>query len=176
MCVLQNMNRRVVYRYKRLGKPTVDFHQTLVWEENDVSVLLLERHEGPPLTVDGITILESGAPILWFVFGGQWHDVGRFHLRDRQFTGWYTNICTPVEHDGDTWSGTDLYIDHWQPVYGEGRWLDEDEFGDARRTKSIDDVMAERTLHEQRAIEQLVTTGAWPPAVARTIDLKRVGY
>lgn len=171
-----NMNRRIVYRYKRLGKSTVDFNQTLVWEERDVRVLLLERHDGPSVIVEGVTTLESGAPILWFVFPGQWHDVGRFHLLDKQFTGWYTNICTPVEQDGDTWSSTDLFIDHWQPVKGEGKWLDEDEFAEARRAKAIDDEMAERALREQRDIMRLVVKGAWPPAAAQTIDLKKVGY
>jgi len=170
------MNREIVYRYKRLGKPSMEFNQTIVLEEKDVWVLLLERHSGPPVTVDGTTILEDGAPILWFVFRGEWHDVGRFHLHDRRCTGWYTNICTPVEQDGDTWSSTDLYIDHWQPVDGGGKWLDEDEFAEARSRKLIDDAIAERALREQRHIERLVMTEAWPPAFARTIDLEQVGY
>jgi uncharacterized protein DUF402 len=49
-----------------------------------------------PVHVRGASVLELGAPILWFVFPDKWYDVARFHLADRTFTGWYTNLCTPV--------------------------------------------------------------------------------
>src|SRR5690625_7056866 len=59
-------------------------------------------------------ILEAGAPAIWFTFPGLWHDIGRFYLLDDTFTGYYTNIMTPVEfHDPLRWSTTDLFLDHW---------------------------------------------------------------
>ena len=39
--------------------------------------------------------------MVWTTYRGDvWHDVGRFHLADGTFTGYYANILTPVGIDG----------------------------------------------------------------------------
>ena len=68
----------------------------------------------------GKIALEAGSDAVWFTFPGLWHDIGRFHRADGEFTGIYANILTPpvIEPDGK-WETTDLFLDIW--VDPEGR-------------------------------------------------------
>lgn len=133
----------------------------------DCKVLLADRYEGAPLSASGRLILEPGAPIWWFVFPGAWHDVGRLHLADGRFTGWYTNLCTPIDAIGTDWSATDLFLDHWLPVEGEPEWLDTDEFEAAAIQGTIGEAEVRQARREQVRIQSLVDRGAWPPPATR---------
>ncbi|MSR06181.1 MAG: DUF402 domain-containing protein [Gemmatimonadetes bacterium] len=140
-------------------------------EEPDVSVLFLPSHAGEGYSVNGTAVLERGAPMVWFVFPDQWASVARFHLADGTFTGFYTNLCTPVERDGKRWSSTDLFLDLWIPAKGKPRWLDEDELAEAIAGKVLDKWTAERIKRERERLEVLLEAGAWPPVVCHQTDL-----
>jgi len=101
----------------------------------------------------------------------KWHDVGRFHLADGTFTGWYTNLATPIEITEGEWSARDLYLDLWTPATGPSVWLDEDEFEAACKTKRLEAATRRRVLNERAIIELLVAGGDWPPPATRDIDL-----
>ena len=131
----------------------------------DTKVLLLEAAD-VELTVEGRPVLEVGAPVLWFVFPGQWSDVGRFHRADGTFTGWYTNLCTPVTFSGSVWSITDLFLDWWIPASGQPRWLDQEEFDQAVRSAILSPENARRALAERDRVEGLRIRGLWPPRVS----------
>ncbi|MFQ6045177.1 MAG: DUF402 domain-containing protein, partial [Gemmatimonadales bacterium] len=122
------MPTTISYTYRRPGLDIATYDELLVLDRPDVKILLQESYAGENLTAGDEAIQETGAPILWYVVPGAWHDIARFHLADGGFTGWYTNLATPVLMDGDRWSSTDLFLDLWQPVDGEARWLDEGEF------------------------------------------------
>jgi len=109
--------------------------------------------------------------MVWFVFPNSWHDIGRFHLNDGTFTGWYTNLCKPVQFDGHTWIGNDLFLDLWQFATGDPVWLDEEEFDEAVQSKLIDKPLQKQILNQRALIDMQVKLGAWPPPVARDIDL-----
>jgi predicted RNA-binding protein associated with RNAse of E/G family len=162
---------KVRYRYRRPGKPTTVYDQWLVLDRPDLKVMLLDAYAGDPLTVGGATLLERGSPIVWFVFPEKWHDVGRFHLADGTFTGWYTNLTTPIEMTADDWSAGDLYLDLWTPASGLSVWLDEDEFEAAFKAKRLDAATRRRALNERAIIDLQVAGGDWPPPVTRDIDL-----
>ena len=135
---------------------------------------LLDAHEGREVRAGGRVILDAGAPIVWFVFPDAWHGVGRFHRADGTFTGWYTNLCTPLEVTGHRWASTDLFLDLWQPADGSPpSWLDEDEFRAAVRAALIDDALARHAVDERAAIDARVAAGTWPPLVTREMDLER---
>ena len=165
------MARKIRYAYRRPGKPTTVYDQWLVLDRPDLKVMLLDAYQGDPLTVGGARVLERGAPIVWFVFPETWHDVGRFHLADGSFTGWYTNLTTPIEMTGDEWSAGDLFLDLWTPVNGSSVWLDQDEFEAAFRAKRLDAATRRRALNERAIIDLQVAGGTWPPPVTRDIDL-----
>ncbi len=162
---------RIRYVYRRPGKPTTVYEQWLVLDRPDVKVTLQDHYLGPPLHVGQEIVLETGAPIVWFLFPGKWHDIGRFHLADGTFTGWYTNLATPLEMTPREWSAGDLFLDLWTPASGPSVWLDEDEFEAACRTRRLDPATRRRVLNERALIELEVAAGDWPPAITRDIDL-----
>lgn len=161
----------VRYRYRRPGKPTTVYEQWLVLDRPDLKVMLLDAYAGDPLSVAGTTVLERGAAIVWFVFPEKWHDIGRFHRANGTFTGWYTNLTTPIEMSEREWSAGDLFLDLWTPVTGPSVWLDEDEFEAAFKAKRLDAATRRRALNERAIIDLQVSAGQWPPPVARNIDL-----
>lgn len=165
------MASRIRYEYRRPGKPVTTYEQWLLLDRPDLKVMLLDAFAGDPLRVAGALALEPGAPIIWFVFPEKWHDVGRFHLADGTFTGWYTNLTTPIVMDGTKWSATDLFLDLWTPAQGKSVWLDEDEFEAAFRAKRLDAATRSRALNERAMIDLQVAGGDWPPPATRDIDL-----
>lgn len=165
------MTRPIRYEYHRPGKDVTVYHEWLVLDRPDVKVLLLDAYDGAVLRLGETVMLDAGAPIVWYVFPGKWHDIGRFHRSDDRFTGWYTNLAKPVEmHDG-VWSAHDLFLDLWLSRDGGATWLDEDEFANAVRSGVIDSATKRRILNERAIIDLQVSRGAWPPAIARDIDL-----
>jgi len=165
------MARSIVYEYRRPGKPAAIYHEWLVLERPDVKVLLLDPYEGTRVLLGDAVIQDTGAPIVWYVFPDRWYDVGRFHLGDGTVTGWYTNLCLPPVLEGDRWIGNDLFLDLWQPVSGDAQWLDEDELEQAMRDRLIDRGTRRRIDNERAMIELQLGDGAWPPPIARDIDL-----
>jgi predicted RNA-binding protein associated with RNAse of E/G family len=139
---------RVEIHYQRPPDRLDVFVQDLVVDRADCKVTL---HDPATLeavfTVGEVVIYEPGAAIVWFVFPGAWHDIGRFHLEDGTFTGYYVNLITPVQINGPTWT-----VDR--------RW--------------IDPATAERARSELSQLVARVSAGEWPPAVVREYDLPRV--
>jgi len=169
--VRTGLSSLIHYAYHRPGKPSVVYQQWLVLDRPDVKTLFLERCAGPPLTVGGAVIQEPDAPVIWFVFPDKWYDVGRFHLADGRFTGWYTNLTKPVEIRGDRWSATDLFLDLWTPASGQPLWLDQDELERATRERALDRATRQRVDNERALIDFQVKLAEWPPQITRDIDL-----
>ena len=167
------MTRPITYEYRRPGKPPTFYEERLVIDRPDVKVLLLEPYRGKTVTVDDVTIQDTEAPIIWYVFPERWYDIGRFHLRDESVTGWYTNLCLPPIIANDHWIGNDLFLDLWQPVDGDPRWLDEDELAAAVRTRVIDRATLRRINNERAMITLQLRQGVWPPPIARDIVLEQ---
>ncbi len=166
------MPRPIHYVYSRPGKSVGTYDHQLIVDRPDLKIMLMEGYDGEPLRIEGEAALEPGASLLWFVFPGAWHDVGRFHLADDTFTGWYTNLCTPVEMEGDTWSSTDLFLDHWMTPDGLHVWLDEDELVGAIEAGHVSEEM-QRSIEKERAfIQSNLDVGSWPPPIALEFSLE----
>ena len=163
----------VQFEYHRPGMDVVSYEEVLVLDRPDMKVLLQHEFAGSDVTHGGSVILQQGAPIVWFVPVGSWHDIGRFHLQDGTFTGFYTNLSKPVDIQPVKWVGYDLCLDLWQPTQGTPAWLDEDEFDDAVRRRFIDKSTRQRVLNERALIDLQVSTGQWPPPIVRDIDLEQ---
>lgn len=147
---------------------------------------LLERGEGCVITfvqkapahtrvlVQGRTVLEPNAPVIWFTFPDAWHDIGRFHDARGEFTGLYANILTPVEFETpNAWKTTDLYLDIWLGADGSLVTLDEDELADALLRGWIGSPMAARASGEVDRILRGAASGTWPPAIVHEWTLER---
>ena len=126
------------------------------------------------LLVDGRTILEPGAPIIWFTFPSFWHDIGRFHTSSGAFTGWYANILSPVKLLSRTeWETRDLCLDVWLSADGDLQLLDEDEFEEAIARDWISQADAARARQEAEQLLAAAQRGEWPPLIAREWTLER---
>ena len=157
--------------FTRPGKGTSEFSERLVVDQPSMKVLLLEGYPSEPVYQNDALILGRNAPIIWFVFPGLWYEIGRFHTTDGQFTGWYTNLCTPFVMDGKDWSTTDLFLDFWQPVAGGGTWLDEDELEAAVASGLLDHTTQHQIQLEKDAISHAYQREEWPPPITRNLDL-----
>lgn len=166
---------KIEIHYRRPPGRLDTFVQDLVVDRPEYKITL---HEHPPINetlyVGGQPIFEPGAPIVWFVFPGAWYDLGRFHLKDGTFTGYYVNLITPVEITGDAWKMFDLCLDLWVDPSGRYWILDRDEFDEAVDRLWIDTATAQRTRQELDRIIAAVQTGRWPPDPVREHDLARV--
>lgn len=166
----------VQIHYRRPPDRLSVFEQELVVDREDCKITL---HESPPpdstLAVGDRTIFQPGAPIVWFVFPGGWHDVGRFHLLDGTFTGYYANLIAPPKIDGRTWHMFDLCLDLWVPSDGTAvAVLDGDEFDEAVDRGWIGPDTADRARLELEGLIAATRAGDWPPAVVREHDLRRI--
>jgi predicted RNA-binding protein associated with RNAse of E/G family len=167
------MATRVRIHYHRPDRGTTVFEEHLVLDRPDVKVTLLDTYEGKDAFAGDRLILAAGAPVVWFVYPDLCRDVGRFHLADGTFTGWYTNLRAPIRMDGNDWYCTDLFLDHWLPADGSpGRWLDEDELHAARDAGLLSAADLEVVWRERAAVEAQLQAG-WPPALAREMDLEQ---
>jgi len=167
-------DRVITIHYTRPPDHTTVFRQALVERTDECIVTLLEHTElERPVVVDGTTVLEHGAPVVWFTFPGLWHDIGRFHLRDGRFTGYYANILTPVRFvTPDEWETTDLFLDVWLDERGVVV-LDEDDLEQALRERVITVHQAKRARAEAARLVALARAGKWPPAVCAEWTLER---
>lgn len=163
-------------RYHRPPDRTEVFIQRLIHRGPDVVVTFLDRTPlRRPAEVGGRVILEDGSPVVWFTFPGAWHDVGRFHLADGTFTGFYANILTPARPlDADAWETTDLFLDVWLAPGRAPALLDEDEFAEAVAHGWLDGPTATAARAEADRILALAARNAWPPPPVMEWTLERV--
>jgi predicted RNA-binding protein associated with RNAse of E/G family len=151
------------------------FVQDLVVDEPDHKITLHDPSSlTTALTVGDQVIQEPGAPIVWYVFPNTWYDIGRFHLEDGSFTGYYVNLIVPPELGERRWTIYDLCLDVWLDPNGSYIVLDQDEFDEAVDNHWIDTTTAQRTRHELDGVLQKLAAGRFPPDVVQRYPLKRV--
>lgn len=167
--------RRVEIHYRRPPDRLDVFVQDLVVDTLDLKITLHDPSTlDTELRVGDRVIYEPGAPIVWSVFPGAWHDVGRFHLIDGTLTGFYLNLITPVQIEGGLWRMYDLCLDLWVDAHGGYQVLDQDEFDEAVDRNWIDSETASRARQELAYLIRQIESGTWPSAVVRDYDLQRV--
>jgi predicted RNA-binding protein associated with RNAse of E/G family len=166
--------RPIEIHYRRGPDRLQVFIQDLVVDEPELKVTLTNYTEETPLAVAGRTILEPGAPVVWFVTPGGWYDFGLFHLRDGTPTGCYTNFIRPPRMGRERWEMEDLCLDHWLGIDGSTEILDREEFEAAIDEGWIDVETAERVLEELELVITEAASGRWPPEWARELDLPKV--
>lgn len=165
----------VVIDYRRLPDRVQRFEQLLVLQTSGWTVTYLPAAElEQPLQAGGESILEPGAAVVWFTYPGLWHDIGRFHLANGEFTGLYANLLTPVVMDGLRWETTDLCLDIWLPVDGATELLDEEDLEEAVARRWLDADTAGRARAHAAELLAGAAAGSWPPAHVHEWTLERV--
>lgn len=175
MSALPRVGAWVDIHYMRLGRPTEVYRQRVL-ESGGGGIVTFQPDTpiGAPLKVGGVTILEPGAPVIWFTFPGLWHDIGLFHLADGTWTGLYANVLTPVEFDGPrSWTTTDLCLDVWVPPGGDAVVLDEADLAHAEEASLIDGALVLRARKEAADLCRGHRAGTWPPRIVGEWSLER---
>lgn len=167
---------QVKIHYHRPPDRTTIFENELVHTSDDVIVTVMRATPlNRPIKVNDKTILEDGAPAIWFTFPGRSYDVGRFHTRERLFTGIYANILTPVEFVSSVeWRTTDLFVDVWLDAAGTVQVLDEDELSDAVNAGWLSTEVADRARQTAYELISSYQDGTWPPQVVYDWPLERI--
>ncbi len=166
---------RVTIHYSRPPDRLQIFEQAVLERSPGCVVTFLGAAElRAPVRAGGRAVLEPGAPVIWFTYPGVWHDIGRFHLRDGTFTGYYANILTPVvEPETGVWHTTDLFLDVWLGADGQVELLDADEFEEAVRQGWISEDTAARAQQEADGLMDRAREERWPPPEVRSWTLDR---
>lgn len=151
------------------------FIQKLLLDDPGVKVTLAEAVPfDPPIRIHGEIALEKGSDAVWFTFPGLWHDIGRFHRANGDFTGIYANILTPplLGSDG-RWETTDLFLDVWIDPSGALSVLDEDQLQEAEGEGWVTATEAQKARDEVEWIRMEFEAGRWPPKVVEEWTLDR---
>ena len=165
----------IAIHYRRPPDRLDIFIQDLVVDEPDHKITLHDPSNlTTALTVGDQIIQEPGAPIVWYVFPNAWYDIGRFHLADGTFTGYYINLIAPPQLGERYWTIYDLCLDVWLDPSGNCVVLDQDEFDEAVDSHWIDTTTAERVRHELDDVLQKLATGRFPPDVVQRYPLPLV--
>jgi predicted RNA-binding protein associated with RNAse of E/G family len=164
-----------VVRYRRAGRAAESYRQPILQRDRrGILTLLPEARLRAPIRIDGRVVLDPGAPVVWLTVPDAWYDVGRFHTRAGEFTGFYTNILTPPAFHGPReWETEDLLLDVWLGAGGEVRVLDTGAFESAATAGEIDTETAARARAEAARIAKSAGGGRWPPAAIREWPLER---
>ena len=152
--------------YARPPDRTDVFDQIVLHRTETCAVTLLESATVErSIMIGGRPVLEPGAPVVWFTFAGEWHDIGRFHTADGTFTGLYANILTPILDLADAeWHTTDLFLDVWWDRQGASV-IDVDELHDAVGNGWLDFELARRARDEAASLIMRAQRGEWPPGI-----------
>jgi predicted RNA-binding protein associated with RNAse of E/G family len=127
-----------------------------------------------PIKVSGETIVDTGFLAIWFVYKNRWYDVGKFYDQTQRWIGYYCDILKPVKKllqtSSRTVTLTDLFLDLWISRGGRAFVLDEEELGDAIRTRDISADLAQEARTHTRSLMRRVNIGQFPPSEVRVIQ------
>lgn len=154
--------------YKRLPDRISHFQQRLHYEDENVIITSQRVNPSSPIVHNGETVLGENFTAVWFVFRGQWYDIGKIYNLKNEWTGYYCDIIVPVVRAADRFEITDLYLDLW--VYPDGSYeiQDEDEFEAAIQSGAIDTDLARKAREALNALIAEVESGEFPPQIVRT--------
>lgn len=144
------------------------------------------KYDGPPhWEFDSWFVLEKGPLLITLNFAGQelqtwngpwttpyhtrnhlwsdrWYNVMRLDHPTDGLDGWYCNVTTPVQYDGETVRFVDLDLDIRVPVQGGPEVLDEDEFLENSRRMGYPPEVMREARHAVDAVLALAGSGEFP--------------
>jgi len=151
------------------GRDRVDrFEQELLVDATDHKISL--QILGPrfrPVRIDGHATLRPGALLVWYVWPGEWYEIGAFHHRRGALLGHYVNLIRPPELGVGRWVIDDLFLDVWVPAAGEPVLLDAADLEDACARGCVSAEEAEHARRVAADVLERVTAGHWPPSLLR---------
>ena len=160
----------VKIEYLRPPDKVAVFRNKLLHLDERVIVSVGVAHPKSPVVVDGEVVLDSGYPVVWFVFPSEWHDLGKVYDKEKHLKGYYADIIKPVEISGDTIKIIDLFLDLWISPEGKPTVLGEDEYDEAVKRRWIQQKTAIEAREKLNRLIELVRRGLFPSKFAVDFD------
>jgi hypothetical protein len=128
-----------------------------VWLPPNVSGKIADGQLFGDWTLVDVTWRDRPHGILRVSVPGEAHATLFLWQRDWRIDGWYVNLERPVRRTAVGFDVEDLLLDVWIGTDGSVRWLDRDEFDDARKRGVLTRRDADGVLREaEQAIERAV--------------------
>jgi predicted RNA-binding protein associated with RNAse of E/G family len=114
--------------YHRLPDKRTEFTIALLQDDEQGVVMGMYLTPSKPLIVENTVLLDAGYMGIFYCPYHEWHDIGAIYDREKQFQGYYCDICTPIQKSMHGYEMTDFFLDLWISPDDQYIVLDEDEF------------------------------------------------
>ena len=157
---------------RKSPQKTIEVQTTLLFEDEGILVVRSQLiNPSKDLVVDRKTVLEKGFSAVVFEFRRRYYGIAKIYDKNKNFTGFFCNINTPIERFEDGYKTTDLFLDLW--VYPDGTKyivLDEDEFEEALKENWLDEKLARKARETLGQLIEMVKEKKFPPKFVKDFD------
>jgi len=156
-------------RFKRPPDSVILFPAVQLYEDSEgvVSLNILDPTES--IIVNGLTLIDRGYLGVWHVSSSEWHDVGAIYDTAKTFTGYYSDVATPIKRLPNGYMMTDLFLDLWVFPDGKHLVLDQDEFDKAVAEGLLTNNQIRRAKAELGNLIRAVESKQFPPQKIRRL-------
>jgi predicted RNA-binding protein associated with RNAse of E/G family len=159
--------RTATLYYNRPPDRVTPTRTQVIEDTSDLVILQHKIRASKPLEVNGSTVLDSGYDAVWFVYRGQYHDIGIISDPTGRFTGYYCDAILPISDRNGDYEIRDLFLDLWITPDGRTTILDEDELEEAVSQGWISHGEALIAREEMDRMVEGVRGGYFPPSRVR---------
>jgi len=156
--------QKVTIYYRRLPNNIAQIPAILLYDSEEVIISLNLLSPSKPLIINDVTLLDKDYIGVWFASTQEWHDLGAIYDLEKNFKGYYCDICTPMKRVSDGFECTDFFLDLW--IYPNGQYfiLDKEEYHQAVKKKWIAVNQQEKVEAELQCLIDMVKSKRFPPS------------
>ena len=152
----------VTLNYHRLPIKLSRFPTIVLYESEQEVVLCNILYPSQPLIAEKTIILDKNFIGIWYCPYKNWHDIAAIYDEQKNFKGYYCDICSPVKKNTDGYEITDLFLDLW--IFPDGKYiiLDQDEFDNAVLQRWMNKNQIIKARSELHNLRKKVSTKKYP--------------
>jgi predicted RNA-binding protein associated with RNAse of E/G family len=114
--------------YHRLPDKRTEFTIALLQDDAQGVVMGMYLNPSKPVTIENTVVLDHGFMGIFYCSYHDWYDIGAIYNREKQFQGYYCDICSPIQKIPNGYEMTDFFLDVWVTPDNHYTLLDEEEF------------------------------------------------
>lgn len=163
-----DVTRDLTVEYTRLPDDVVRWKQWKLHEDNDALVTAFYDGDLPrPIVAGGRTVVEGSFYGITYFLWDRWYNVIRVYDEGLEFSGYYSDVMTPVQKTWTVVRATDLFLDLF--VFPDGTYSveDESEFERAVAKGTIDEGIQRKARETMDELVGMARAGTYPPECVR---------
>jgi predicted RNA-binding protein associated with RNAse of E/G family len=154
----------ILIEYVRLPDKISTYTNRLLYKDGKVIVSEGVAHPNRPIIVRDEVVLDEGYHVIWFIFQGEFYDIGKVYDLEENLKGYYCDIIKPAQIvNQNRLRIVDLFLDLWISTSLDTAVLDEEEFDEALENGWIDFETAADARSKLDMLVNLVHGGYFPP-------------